>query len=75
MTGRRDTQTDARTAMMRCIEALAGCTDLETKRALWRAALKYGKRARGAPRGEVRGAPLHAHLQAGGAEVLGRGLV
>lgn len=44
---RRDAVRDAMEARRRCLEAMATCADEETRRSLWRAALRYAERARG----------------------------
>ncbi len=38
---RRDEIADARECSRRCLEALDGCEDIETRVSLWRAALRY----------------------------------
>lgn len=35
---------DGKIARDRCLNAMAECEDVETKRALWRAALRYNRR-------------------------------
>ncbi len=38
---------DARYARSRCLEAMAQCKDVRTRRSLWRAALRFNERVKG----------------------------
>lgn len=40
----KESRNDAMIARDRCLDALAGCTDLETRKSLWRAAMRYHER-------------------------------
>lgn len=42
----RDTSEDAKTARDRCLMALAGCGDLDTRVALWKAAKRFNTKYR-----------------------------
>ena len=58
---------DARVARDRCLNALAGCSDLETAQSLWRAACRYNERMRTEARqaDTLAAAPLARRLEGG----------
>lgn len=62
----RNTSSDGWIAARRCIEAMAGQDD-ETRRSLWRAAVKYMQKYREGRAGLEVHAPLAGHAQIRGA--------